>query len=263
MTDYLEELNKLYSKIFDPIVVNTFISEKIGHLNSNTEDIEKLFNKKYYERYIEKEADVFKIRGCLRCIKDLRITIRQQDFPGWIGDIRKCDIMIIGLEAKLGDPDMDVHIAYDHYPGGPMHDLFKKYSRFIPNIKDRSYITDIAKCTSSDFGKSRYHCFRIYFLKEIEFFLKINPQTIILFQGAKVEEFFMKKDNKKIFKIQYDFELKGKRSMLFKTGILKYLDFKVPLLYFPHTSGSNTPEWKEIQENRSKEIKNRLKSLKL
>ena len=52
MTDYLEELFKLYSKIFDPIVVNTFISENIGHLNSNTGDIEKLFNKKYYERYV-------------------------------------------------------------------------------------------------------------------------------------------------------------------------------------------------------------------
>jgi len=263
MTDYIEELNKLYYEMFDSEVVKTFIDEKKGYLNSDTTEIEKLFNKKNYERYVEIETDIFKINGCLRCIKDLRITVRQQDFPGWIGDIRKCDIMIIGLEAKLGNPDMDIHIAYDHYPGGPVHDLFEKYSQFIPNIKERSYITDIAKCTSSDLDKSRYHCFQIYFLKELEYFVRINPQTIILFQGAKVEEFFIKKQNKKIFELKYDHELKGKRSMLFKIGVLKYLDFELPLIYFPHTSGSNTPEWKEIQEEKSKEIEGYLKTLKL
>ncbi len=173
-----------------------------------------------------------------------------------MGKLDEIEYIIVDLEANI---KTDVHIAYDQYKSNisKEHLLFKRFKLFFPQIKEKAYITDIAKCRSTNLHQSRQICLNTHFLTEIKILLEIVPNIKILLQGSGVEGYFT--NYLKPFSNVRDDELKSKKGnkFLFKRQYIKLNGRLIPTLIFPHASVQNSYLWNEIEE---KEILTKIKS---
>jgi len=232
------------------------ILDDINECISRDENVLKNFFKKYQRiEPIKTIENGYKIKGCKKCISK-GIIIRRQDSPGFLGKLNENKYIIVGLEANI---KTDIHIAYDQFETKSVkeHLLFKRLKLFIPQIKEKSYITDIAKCRSTNLHQSRQICLKTHFLKELEILLEINSEFKIILQGTGVESYFT--NYLEPFSNPENDEIKSKKGnrLLFKRRYLILNKKKTPTVIFPHGSVQNSYLWNEIEE---KEVLAKIKS---
>ena len=195
------------------------------------------------------------IKGCNECISK-GIIVRKQDCPGFLGKLNEIKYVIVGLEASIED---DIHIAFDQFETkAKEHLLFTRLKKLsFPQIKEKAYVTDIAKCRSTNLHQSRQNCLKTHFLKELKMLLELNPEFRIIFQGTTVESYFSN-DLKPFSTLEND-EIKSNKNnkFLFKRQYLLFDNKKIPTVTFPHGASRTSYLWDEIEE---KEVLTRIKS---
>lgn len=204
------------------------------------------------------------IKGCNKCISE-GIIVRKQDTPGFLGKLNEIKYVIIGLEVNIPKKyNYDIHIAYDQFKTKEEeHLLFTNLKLFFPQIKDKAYVTDIAKCRSTNLHQPHQNCLETHFLKELKILLEINPELKIIFQGTGVESYFSK--DLKFSNLESDDEIKSskKNRFLFKRRYLSFDKRMIPTVTFPHIANRNSYLWNEIKEKEiSTKIKSKLKEFK-
>ena len=145
-------LRNHFSKIYGDEVVKNILELNSLEIKRNKQDLINFISK--YKRIEENIEGTFKINGCKDCIyKDL--AVRKQDFPGWLGQLKGKDLVIVGLEISPKVPS-DIHISYNLGNIRNKIDmlLFKRIGLIYDNLEERAYITDFAKCLSSEVNKS-------------------------------------------------------------------------------------------------------------
>lgn len=142
--------------------------------------------------------------------------------------------------------------------------MFTNLRLFFPQIKEKAYVTDIAKCRSTNLHQSRQNCLEIHFLKELKILLEFNPDLKIIFQGTTVESYFS--NDLKLFSddLEND-EIKSTKNnkFLFKRRYLLFDNKKIPTVTFPHGASRTSNLWNDIREpNVLDKIKSKLKEFK-
>ncbi len=244
-----------FTLIFGSEVSNVILDDKNECIRKDEKRLEDFFEKYQRIEPIKHVKNGYVIKGCNECISN-GIIIRRQDTPGFLGKLDINKFIIIGLEANI---KTDIHIAYDQFETKSVEEnlLFKRLRLFFPQIKEKSYITDIAKCRSTNLHQSRQICLKTHFFKELEILLKINPKFKIILQGTGVESYFT--NYLEPFSNLKNDEIKTKQGnkYLFKRRYLILDKKKIPTILLPHGSIQNSQLWKEIEE---KEITDRIKS---
>ena len=195
-------------------IYGEYITGKILTHNANLVQLEtKEQIIKVMKTYIKRSEN-----GCSHC-KKLGYKPQQQDFPGWVGAIKynikgniaNKDILVFGLEVasmqKLnkefkkyypGVKDSCIHIAYDFGYEVKISELVKRHlfkylNAFLDleSIKDRLYVTDVAKCFTDSKKKSRLECFKLNFKNELSPFK--DGGLVLIFQGGKIKRGFFSK----------------------------------------------------------------------
>lgn len=190
------------------------------------------------------------IKGCNKCISE-RIIVRKQDCPGFLGKLNEIKYVIIGLEVNIPKKyRYDIHIAFDQFETEEKeHPLFTNLRPFFPQIKEKAYVTDIAKCRSTNLHQSHQNCLETHFFKELKILLEIKPELKIIFQGTTVESYFS--NDLKLFSddLEND-EIKSTKNnkFLFKRRYLLFDNKKIPTVTFPHGANRNSYLWNEIKE---------------
>lgn len=205
------------------------------------------------------------IKGCNKCISE-GIIVRKQDTPGFLGKLNEIKYAIIGLEVNIPKKyNYDIHIAYDQFKTKEKeHLLFTRLKDFFPQIKDKAYVTDIAKCRSTNLHQSHQTCLENHFFNELKMLLEFNPELKIIFQGTGVESYFSK-DLKLFSNLESDDEIKStkKNRFLFKRRNLLFDNKKILTVTFPHGANRNSYLWNEIKEKEvSSKIQSKLKEFK-
>lgn len=205
------------------------------------------------------------IKGCTECISK-RIIVRKQDCPGFLGKLNEIKYVIVGLEVNMPKKyRYDIHIAYGQFrTKEEEHLLFTRLKPFFPQIKEKAYVTDIAKCRSTNLHQSHQNCLKTHFLKELKILLELNPEFKIIFQGTTVESYFSN-DLKLFSNLESDDEIKSNKNskFLFKRRYLLFDKKKIPTVTFPHVANRNSYLWNEIKEKEvSAKIKSKLKEFK-
>lgn len=184
------------------------------------------------------------IKGCNKCI-DEGLNVRNQDTPGFLGRINENEYIVIGLEPRIST---DIHIAFDQFETNSEHRLFKNLKLLFSQIKEKAYITDIAKCMSTNYLESKKICMKTHFISELEILLEINPAFKIILQGTRVESYF----NNKLtpFSNVGDDEIKAKngKNLLFRRQYLTLNKKIVPTIVLPHSSRQTLFLWNQIKE---------------
>lgn len=242
-----KEYREWFETIFGKKATLTILDEEQECI-SEKNDLEAFFNS--YERIIPKTGNQYVINGCNECVTK-GLIVRQQDTPGFIGKLSKIKYVIIGLEARLPH-DMDIHIAFEQFETSKkVHPLFEKLKVVFPDnpdLKKRAYVTDIAKCNSNDFNRSRKKCFKTHFQEELKILLKFNPELKIILQGTKVESYFPKDDFEHLKGNKSDNEVKTGKKFLFKRKLLQFEGREIPTILLPHVSKQTSSLWKKIEE---------------
>jgi len=242
-------LRNHFSKIYGDEVVKNILELNSLEIKRNKQDLINFINK--YKRIEENFEGTFKINGCKDCIyKDL--AVRKQDFPGWLGQLKGKDLVIVGLEISPKVPS-DIHISYNLGNIRNKIDmlLFKRIGLIYDNLEERAYITDLAKCLSTEVNKSRRECMK-HFIKELKLIKNLNPDIKIIIQGYGAQQYFEKNWKLKI-------SLEDPLYPLIRRGTIKLEDSIYQVIVFPHTT-SRPPTnklWVEI-ENKKVQIKNSL-----
>lgn len=244
-----KEYREWFETIFGKEATETILDDTRESISTEN-DLQSFF--KSYERIelIPKTEDQYIIKGCKLCVTKGSI-VRQQDAPGFLGKLNEIKYVIIGLETKLPH-DMDIHIAFNQFETSKKeHPLFEKLKIIFPDnsdIKDRAYVTDIAKCNSNDLDRSRKKCFKENFQSELKILLKFNPELKIILQGTKVESYFPENDFKPFKGSISDNEVKFESKFLFKRKILLFNGKEIPTILLPHASKQTSSLWKKIEE---------------
>jgi hypothetical protein len=217
-----------------------------------------------YDR-IEPIENGYTIKGCTECISK-RIIVRKQDCPGFLGKLNEIKYVIVGLETNIPEKyGFDIHVAFNQFKTEEKeHRLFTRLRLFFPQIKEKAYVTDIAKCRSTNLPQSRKICLETHFLKELKILLELNPEFKIIFQGTTVESYFSN-DLKLFSNLERDDEIKSNKNnkFLFKRRYLLFDKKKIPTVTFPHGANRTSDLWKEIgEEEVSAKIKTKLKEFK-
>ncbi|MBA7523520.1 hypothetical protein ES705_15647 [subsurface metagenome] len=182
-------LKDFYLRIYGNEVVQNVLKKDDLEIRNDITELKHFF--KRYRRIKSDSANNFSISGCITCL-DKGLAIMNQDFPGWIGELKDKDYIVIGLEISP-KVDYDIHICYDLYKNSDIenHLLFRRFNKIFENIKEKSYITDIAKCLSTNPEKSRKICLR-NFEEELILLHEINPNFCLIIQGVKTAEKYLK-----------------------------------------------------------------------
>lgn len=151
------------------------------------------------------------------------------------------------------------HIAYDQFKAKSVkeHLLFKRLKLFFPQIKEKSYITDIAKCRSANLHKSRQICLKTHFLKELEILLEYNSEFKIILQGTGVESYFTHYLRPFSNPENDDIISKNGNRLLFRRRYFILKEYIIPTVILPHASVQNSYLWNEIEE---KEMQTKIKA---
>lgn len=243
------EYKKWFTSIFG-LEATEIILDDENECISKKNDLNKFFEE--YDRIELKDRieDKYIVKGCKQCVTK-GIMVRQQDIPGFLGKLNEIKYVIIGLEAKLPD-NMDIHIAFDQFETSEKeHPLFKKLKTLFPtnrDIKDKAYVTDIAKCNSTNLDRSRKKCFETHFQKELSMLLKFSPELKIILQGTSVEKYFPKNAFKPCNGLTSDNEVKSGSNLLFRRQKLLFDNKEIPTIVLPHGSKQTSPLWKKINE---------------
>lgn len=205
------------------------------------------------------------IKGCNKCISE-GITVRKQDCPGFLGKLNEIKYVIVGLEVNIPKKySYDIHIAFDQFmTKEEEHSLFKKLRPFFPQIKENAYITDIAKCRSTNLHQSHQNCLETHFFKELKMLSENNPEFKIIFLGTTVESYFSN-DLILFSNLDGNDEIRSNKNnkFLFKRRYLLFDKKKIPIVTFPHVANRNSYLWNEIKEKDvSAKIKSKLKEFK-
>ena len=195
---FISQYIKWFESVFGEEIGKKYLNSKGMYKNEPFNFIEKRI------KQIGTNQTEFSISGCTKCIVN-GLNIRNQDAPGFIVPLSEIKYVIIGLEVNHKN---DFHIAYDYYPDVgytiAYDKILKKYKDFFSDIKECSYITDIAKCRSTNLNKSRNICRDKVLLEELSILLRFKRRSkiIIILQGTGVRKYFKKiieKDKKIIF----------------------------------------------------------------
>ena len=182
---------KWFTAVYGPEATDIILDVKNECINR---DKDELINKlKNYKRVvpIEDQEKTYHIKGCNKCIEE-GLNVWNQDTPNFMGRINDNKYIIIGLEPRI---KKDIHIAFDK-ESGDIHPLFKKLSLFknvFSQIKERAYVTDLAKCMSTNYPEARKICMKFHLIDELKILLGINPEFKIILQGTGVEKHFIDK----------------------------------------------------------------------
>jgi len=234
-------LRDYFIKIYGKECVELLIESNSLEIKRDKDQLnEKLAN---YTRYKKFKENLFLIEGCTDCLK-YNVKVLQQDFPGWEGPLKSKDIIVLGLEISPKQKN-DIHIAYNlgNIIETADKSLYEKIGAIINNFKQRAYVTDIAKCYSTNIKISRRNCIT-NLTEELNLVIKnsaVKKMTIII-QGYGTQE-IIEKEFRNI-SIEDNFEYYP----LIRKGTIKFADMKFPLFVFPHTSRAkgSTKKWEEI-----------------
>lgn len=256
--DYIDLLIKIYGED----VVDFYIKPNLN-LISSKEEIEK-FSKEYIRFKVlnqdkNSQNTKLELKGCGKCISANQMVL-EQDFPGWIGELKTIKYILIGLEIA-DSIRTHSHIAYNYYSEDSMDkgikEFFEIMESIFPDIKDHAYITDIAKCNSNNHAVTRKNCIN-YLKEEIRIINSMNPEVkkIIIVQGISEAWDRIKK---RLNGMELEDNLKLNNNNLLKLGYV-YIDsdVKLPTLIFPHTTRQNNSQWNDIKSNMDK-IKDNIK----
>lgn len=259
-----QEYKEWFKNVFGSEATNIILNEDNESLNQDGKFLDDWFN--LYRRYmlISGENKVYKIKGCLECINDekYKIAVRKQDCPGFLGQLSENDYIVIGLESNA---PQEIHIAYDHYPNGPREQsiLFNRIGKLITGFRNHAYVTDIAKCRSTNLHLSRQKCLRRHFITEIDILLRINNKFKVIFQGTGTASYFKNYFIDEEETKEKDIKSKKNNKLLFGYRQLHICNRKVDAIILPHASIQNSYLWKEIESNEYllREIKKRLREI--
>lgn len=262
-----QEYKKWFVSIFGHKATKIILDDENECISKKEDELWYLF--KTYERF-ESIPDVengFIIKGCTECISK-GINVRKQDTPGFLGKLNEIRYVIIGLEVNIPKKYIekgfkcDIHVAFNQFTTNKKeHRLFTKLRLFFPQIKEKAYVSDIAKCRSTNLHQSRLNCLNTHFFKELRMLLEFSPDLKIIFQGTSVEDYFSK--NLKLFSTLENDEIKSDKKYLFKRRYLKFDNREIPTVTFPHATVRTSSLWNEIEkEEVSVKIKQKLKEFK-
>lgn len=241
------EYKKWYISVFGQEVAESILDDN-GECIRKQEKVLKEFFKSYERvKLIDNIESSYLIKGCNECINE-GIIVRKQDAPGFLGKIGENDLIIVGLEANI---ETDIHIAYDQYESkkNGIHLLFKRLNLVLPNIKHRAYITDIAKCRSTNLHKSRQICLEKHFLKELDILFKINPKFKLIIQGTGTEKYFKEYFDDNFDKLNDEIITEKGNKVLFRRRFINLNNKKIPVIILPHASIQNSYLWNEIEKD--------------
>ena len=249
-----------FSSIFGPEATEVILDDKNECIRRDEKRLWNFF--KIYDRIepIPGNKNGYTVKGCNTCISK-GIIVRKQDCPGFLGKHNEIKYVIIGLEGNIPN---DIHIAFDQFETVKKeHPLFTRLRLFFPQIKEKAYVTDIAKCRSTNLHQSRKNCLETHFLKELKILLEFNPEFKLILQGTTVESYFSN-DLKPFSHLEND-EIKSNKSnkFLFKRRYLLLDKKEIPTVIFPHGSVRTSNLWKEIEEKEvSANIRSKLNEFK-
>ncbi len=253
-TDY----SKWFRSVYGDEVTKVILDQKNECIIKYEQKLLDFF--KNYQRYelIPDEKNCYRIKGCNECISK-GIAVRKQDTPGFLGKLNEIKYVIIGLEVNIPKKTIeksgrhDIHIAFDQFNTEKKeHRLFTRLRLIFPDIKEKAYVTDIAKCRSTNLHQSHQNCLETHFFEELELLLAFAPDLRIIFQGTSVEYYFSKNFKLVYFSTPENDEVKSKKKrrnkFLFKRQYLIFDDIAIPTVTFPHGAGRNSYLWNEIEE---------------
>ena len=253
-----QDYQKWFTSVYGPEVTKKILDDKNECINSNKQELKRFFESYARIEPISDEVNGYTIKGCNECISK-GLLVRKQDTPGFLGKLNEIKYVIIGLEVNIRrksipkDGIYDIHIAFDplQIVEEKEHQLFANLKKFFRQIKEKAYITDIAKCRSTKLNESRQICLTTHFFKELEILLDFNPKLQIILQGTSVQSFFSDKLTQ-FSTHESDDEIKSKKGkyekLLFKRQYLSFNDREIPTVVFPHAASRTSVLWKEINE---------------
>jgi len=247
---------KWFTTVFGSEATKVILDDRNECIGRDEKNLKDFFKKYQRIEPIKNIKNCYTIKGCNECISK-GIIVRRQDSPGFLGKLNKSKYIVVGLEANI---KTDIHIAYDQFETKSSVKeilLFKRLKLFFPQIKEKAYIIDIAKCRSTNLHQSRQICLKTHFLKELEILLEIINEFKIILQGTGVGSYFT--SYLKPFSNEANDEIKTKKGnrLLFKRQYLELDNKMIPTIIFPHASVQNSYLWNEIEE---KEVLAKIKS---
>lgn len=258
-----QDYKKWFVSIFGPDATKIILDDENEWI---TKDEKKLWNFfKSYERIesIPYKKNGYIIKGCNECISK-GLIVRKQDTPGFMGKLNEIKYVIIGLEVNIPKKYLqkgykcDIHVAFNQFETVKKeHQLFSNLRLFFSQIKEKAYVTDVAKCRSTNLTQSQQNCLKTHFFEELRILLAFAPDLQIIFQGTAVESHFSK--SLRHFSTIENDEIKSNKNnkFLFKRQYLSFNNKKIPTVTFPHAAPHTLSLWKEINE---KEVVTKIKS---
>lgn len=238
-----KDYKKWFSSIFGSEATEVILDDKNKCIEKDGKRLLDFFKNYHRVEPIKHIDNGYIIKGCNECILN-GIIVRKQDCPGFRGRLNEIKYVIIGLEANIPN---DIHIAFNQFENEEkIHRLFTRLSFFLHDVKEKAYVTDIAKCRSSNLNQSRLICLKKHFFSELKMLLEFNPGIIIVFQGTTVENYFSKELIS--FSTPEKDEVKSGSNFLFKRQYLLFDNKKIQTILFPHGTSRTSYLWKIIME---------------
>ena len=138
-----------FTSVFGSEATEVILDDKNECIGRSEKSLKDFFKKYQRIELIRNIENGYIIKGFNECIFK-GIIVRRQDSPGFLGKLNENKYVVVGLEANI---KTDIHIIYDQFETKSVkeHLLFKRLNLFFPQIKEKAYITDIAKCRSTNF----------------------------------------------------------------------------------------------------------------